>query len=61
MKTSSQQSTSKLVLWSLVWAVAMIGSAIVLKGNPLKEWFQAALFIVGITGWLWQSHRAACH
>jgi hypothetical protein len=37
----------------------MIGSAIVLKGNPLKDWIQAALFIGAMTFWLWQSQRAA--
>jgi len=61
MGTSSEQSSTKLVLWALAWAAAMIGSAIVLKGNPIKDWFQAALFIGAMTFWLWQSRRAACN
>ena len=48
-------SQSKPILWSMVWAIAFIASAIVFKGNPEKEWIQAALFVVGLTAWLWQS------
>jgi hypothetical protein len=39
--------------------VAMIASAILLKGNPFKDWIQAALFIAAMTFWVWQSQRAA--
>ena len=59
MFTSSKQSLTRLVLWAIAWSAAMIGSAIVLKGNPLKDWLQAALFIAAMTFWLWQSQRAA--
>jgi hypothetical protein len=30
-----------------------------LKGNPIKDWIQSALFIATMTFWVWQSHRAA--
>jgi hypothetical protein len=46
-----------LVLWAIVWALFFIGSAILLKGNPLKEWVQSALFIGAMTFWLWRSYR----
>jgi hypothetical protein len=59
MTTSSQTSLTKLVLWAVVWSGALIGSAVVLKGNPLKDWIQAALFIGAMTFWLWQTQRAA--
>lgn len=59
MTTTSQTSLTKLVLWAVVWSAALIGSAVVLKGNPLKDWIQAALFISAMTFWLWQSQRAA--
>ena len=59
MITSSKNSFTKLVLWAIAWSAALIGSAIVLKGNPLKDWIQAALFIGAMTFWLWQSQRAA--
>jgi hypothetical protein len=47
------------ILWAVAWAAAMIASAILLKGNPLKEWMQSALFIPAMTFWVWQSQRAA--
>jgi hypothetical protein len=50
-----------VVLWAIVWALAFIGSAIFLRGNPLKEWVQAALFITGMPFWFWQSQRLARH
>jgi len=59
MITSSKNSFTKLVLWAIAWSAALIGSAIVLKGNPLKDWIQAALFIGAMTFWLWQSQRTA--
>jgi hypothetical protein len=48
-----------LVLWAIAWAVAMIASAILLKGNPFKDWVQSVLFIAAMTFWVWQSQRAA--
>jgi hypothetical protein len=61
MTTTSQSSLTRLVLWAVAWSAAVIGSAVVLKGNPLKDWIQAALFIGAMTCWLWQSQRAARH
>jgi len=48
-----------LVLWSMVWALALIASAILFKGNPVKGWIQSALFICAITFWFWQSRQFA--
>ena len=42
-----------LILLALVWAFAFLASAIIFKGNPMKEWIQAALYIVGMSFWLW--------
>jgi len=58
MITSSKKPMRELVLWAIAWSAAMIGSAIVLKGNPLKDWIQAVLFIGAMTFWLWQIQRA---
>jgi hypothetical protein len=44
--TASITKLTTLILRTLAWAAAMIASAILLKGNPLKDWIQAALFIV---------------
>jgi hypothetical protein len=38
-----------LILWALASAAAMIVSAILLKGNPINVWVQAALFIGAMT------------
>jgi hypothetical protein len=55
-------STPKLTILiggAIVWAALMIASAILLKGNPVKDWIQSALFIAAMTFWVWQSQRAA--
>lgn len=58
MAASGKQLTT-LILWAIAWAVALIASAILLKGNPIKDWVQSALFIAAMTFWVWQSQRAA--
>jgi hypothetical protein len=42
-----------LVLWAVAWALALVGSSFVFKGNPIKDSIQSALFVVGIAVWLW--------
>jgi len=56
--TNTKRLTA-LILWAIAWAVAMIASAILLKGNPIKDWVQAVLFIGAMTFWVWQSTRAS--
>jgi hypothetical protein len=56
---ASKPKLTTLILWAVGWAAAMIGSAILLKGNPIKDWIQAALFIAAMTFWVWQSQRGA--
>jgi len=56
--TASGRQLTTLILWAVAWATAMIASAILLKGNPTKDWVQAALFIAAMSFWVWQSHRA---
>ena len=56
MGTSRSRLTT-LVLWAIAWAAAIILSAIVLKGNPIKDSVQSALFIAAMTFWVWQSQR----
>jgi membrane protein YdbS with pleckstrin-like domain len=52
MQTSKKQAMM-MILLSLVWAVAFISSAIIFKGSPIKESIQAALYVVGMSFWLW--------
>jgi hypothetical protein len=56
---ASTAKLTTLIGGAIVWAALMITSAILLKGNPLKDWIQSALFIAAMTFWVWQSHRSA--
>jgi len=56
---ASTAKLTTLIGWAIVWAALMIASAILLKGNPIKDWIQSALFIAAMTFWVWQSHRPA--
>jgi hypothetical protein len=47
-------------LSSLAWALALITSAIVLKGHPAEEWVQAALYIGALTVLMFHAHRLSC-
>jgi hypothetical protein len=60
MTSTSKKPQRKLILWSLAWALAIIASAFVLKGNPAKDWIQSALFVGAVTFWLWQSRQVTC-
>jgi len=59
MTNTPKKQMTTLLLWSIVWAIAFVASAFFFKGNPAKDWIQSALFIGGITLWLWQSQRVA--
>ena len=56
---ASKTTLTALILWAIAWAAALIASAILLKGNPIKDWIQAVLFIAAMTFWVSQSQRAA--
>jgi hypothetical protein len=57
--TPSNRKAMTLVLWAVGWAIAFILSAILLKGSPVKDWIQAALFIGAMTFWLFKSQALA--
>ena len=48
-----------IVLWAIAWAIAFVISAILFKGNPVKEWIQAALFIGALTFLLFKAQGLA--
>jgi hypothetical protein len=58
--TTTNLPTTKLMVWAIIWALAIIGSAFIFK-NPAKEWIELVLLVIGVTGWLWlwQSRRQA--
>jgi hypothetical protein len=53
--TPSNRKSMTIVFWAIAWAIAFIISAILFKGNPVKEWIQAALFIAALTSWLFKA------
>lgn len=59
MITDRKKQMNMLVFWAIAWALTFIASAILFKGNPIKDWIQGILFIVGMTLWLWKSQRLA--
>jgi hypothetical protein len=56
MSTNSQ----KPILWSLVFALAMIASAFLFKGNPALYWIEAGLTVAALTLVVLKPKRAIC-
>lgn len=59
--TSKKHRAATMILWAIAWALAMIASAILFKGQPVKDWIQSALMIGAVTCLLWQSQRLTRH
>ena len=59
--TTTKPQTATLVLWAVIWALALVGTAFVFKGSSIKDWIQSLLFVAGVIVWLWlwQSRRQA--
>jgi hypothetical protein len=57
MPASNKQNMTRLILWALAWAAALIGSAVVFKGNTLGDWIEAVLYLGAAVFWFWQSQR----
>jgi hypothetical protein len=53
-------NNKKPILWSLVFAVAMIASALVFKGNPALYWIEAGLMVAALTFVVLKSQRPVC-
>lgn len=60
MTLNSKTHLTPVIVWSLVWAFALIATAFLFKGNPVKDWIEAVLFIGGLTFWLYKSRRPVC-
>jgi hypothetical protein len=48
MPNSKKLGTSAIV-WSLVWAAAIIAAAFLFKGNPAEYWIESGLIIGALT------------
>ena len=60
MTHNSKTLVTPLIIWSLIWAFAIIATAFLFKGNPVKDWIEAALFIGAFTFWMWKFRRVDC-
>lgn len=59
MIRTARQTTVFLI--SGVWALALIASAIFLKGNPAKDWVQTALYLGALLVLLSQGKNLSCN
>lgn len=48
--------TSKIV-WSLVWAIAIIATPFIFKGNEARYWIEAGLIVGALTLVILKSRR----
>jgi hypothetical protein len=49
MMPSSKKPATSAVVWSLVWAFAIIAAAFLFKGNPAEYWIEAGLILGALT------------
>ena len=49
MKPDSKKLRTSTILWSLVWALAIIATAFLFKGNLAKDWIEAGLIVGALT------------
>jgi len=47
MTNESKKSNTRIIVWSVIWALALIVAGIVYKGNPAKDQVVAVLTVVG--------------
>jgi hypothetical protein len=49
MKPTSKRLGKSAIVWSLVWALAILATAFLFKGNPVEYWIEASLIIGALT------------
>ena len=47
MTNESKKSNTRIIVWSVIWALALIVAGAVYKGNPAKDQVIAVLTVVG--------------
>jgi hypothetical protein len=60
MKTNYERLGASPIVWSLAWAFAIIATALLFKGNPAKDWIEAALIIGALTFVVLKPQRLVC-
>jgi hypothetical protein len=59
MKPTSKKPGTSAIVWSLVWAFAIIAAAFLFKRNPAIYWIEAGLIIGALTFVVLKPRRAA--
>jgi hypothetical protein len=54
-----QPNYKKPILWSFIFALAMLASAFLFKGNPALYWIEAGLTVAALTFVILKSPRPA--
>jgi hypothetical protein len=49
MKPTSKRLGKSAIAWSLAWALAIIATAFLFRGNPVEYWIEASLIIGALT------------
>jgi hypothetical protein len=49
MQPNSKKLGIAAIVWSLVWALAIVATAFLFKGNPAEYWIEAALVVGALT------------
>jgi hypothetical protein len=49
MMPNSKRLGTSAIVWSLVWAIAIIVTAFLFKGNPAEYWIESGLIIGALT------------
>ncbi|HVP54300.1 MAG TPA: hypothetical protein VMU45_04825 [Candidatus Eisenbacteria bacterium] len=47
MTNDAEKHTTRIIVWSLIWALGLIAMGILYKGNPAKDQIEATLTVVG--------------
>jgi hypothetical protein len=60
MMPDSRKLATSPILWSLVWAIAMLAAAFVFKRNPAAYWVESALVVGALTTVVLKAQRPVC-
>ena len=49
MQPNSKKLGTSAIVWPLVWALAIVATAFLFKGNPAEYWIEAGLIVGALT------------
>jgi hypothetical protein len=60
MKPTSKTPGTSTIVWSLVWAFAIVAAAFLFKGNPANYWIEAGLIAGALAFVVLKGQRRVC-